>query len=87
MIPHKFLFFENLPKNRNGKIDRKKIVHNGPERVGKDAHYRLDCTKSKEALNWQPTVSLKEGLFEVSEWISSNLNKLSLYSWEYIQRN
>ncbi len=25
MIPHKFLFFENLPKNRNGKIDRKKI--------------------------------------------------------------
>ena len=69
------------------KIDRKKIVNNGPERVGKDAHYRLDCTKSKEFLNWQPTVSLKEGLTEVSEWISSNLNKLSLYSWEYIQRN
>ena len=67
-------------------IERTKIVRNGPERPGKDAHYRLDCKKAKDKLNWQPKVSLSEGLLEVSEWISSNISKLSLYSWEYVHR-
>ncbi len=66
--------------------DRENIVKNGPERPGKDAHYRLDCKKAKDKLNWEPKVSLSEGLIEVYEWISLNISKLSLYSWEYIHR-
>ncbi len=65
------------------KTSRSIIVKNGPERAGKDAHYRLDCSKAHNKLNWKPKVSLKSGLTEVYEWISSNIEVLSKRSWDY----
>lgn len=63
--------------------DRNEIVRNGPDRPGKDAHYRLDCSKSAELLQWTPKISLVSGLNDVKEWIVENINELSQYSWDY----
>ena len=63
--------------------NRDEIVHNGPDRPGKDAHYRLDCSKSLELLQWSPDISLIEGLHDVKVWIVDNIYELSKYSWDY----
>ena len=68
------------------KTERNQIVKNGPDRPGKDAHYRLNCEKAKEKLDWVPNVSLNEGLKEVYDWLLSNKENLSLYSWDYIHK-
>ena len=65
-------------------VQFKKIVTYGPERVGKDMHYRLNCNKSKIELSWEPKVPLEKGILKVVEWIYRNKNFLSKESWNYI---
>lgn len=59
------------------------IVAYGPERIGKDMYYKLDCKKSEVDLSWTPKVSLKEGILKVVEWIFRNKDFLSKESWSY----
>ncbi len=63
--------------------NRDQFVHDGPERPGKDAHYRLDCSKSLKLLKWRPEISLIKGLNDVKEWVEKNINELSQHSWNY----
>ena len=60
------------------------IVTFGPERMGKDMCYRLNCGKSKLELNWQTKTTLKEGVMNVVNWIKRNQNFLAKESWDYI---
>ena len=53
------------------------IVTFGPERLGKDMHYRLNCQKSKSQLNWETKTTQKEGILNVLSWIDRNKNFLS----------
>jgi len=65
------------------KVDRSEIIINGPERPGKDMFYRLDISKSKSILNWEPSVKLLTGLIEVKDWISNSFNQLAKIPWDY----
>ena len=64
-------------------VDKFRILKFGPERPGKDRYYRLDITKSKNVLNWEPEFFLDEGLQIINEWISENIENLSNKSWTY----
>ncbi len=77
--------FENICKLT--KTNKEKILNFGPERPGKDMFYRLDITKSKRILNWEPKFFLKHGLNEVNNWISKNYNNFSENSWKYIHKD
>ena len=61
-------------------------VEFGPDRKGKDLVYRLDTTKSKKELGWEPEISLSQGTNKVHEWISRNFDYLSKESWEYVHK-
>ena len=45
--------------------------------------YRLDISKSKSILNWEPSVKLLTGLTEVKDWISNSFNQLAGMPWDY----
>jgi len=64
-------------------VDKSRILKFGPERPGKDRYYRLDITKSKNILNWEPEFFLEEGLHIINKWISENIENLSNKSWTY----
>ena len=64
-------------------VDKSSILKFGPERLGKDRYYRLDITKSRNVLNWEPEFFLDEGLHIINKWISENIENLSSKSWTY----
>jgi dTDP-glucose 4,6-dehydratase len=42
------------------------------ERPGQDAAYVIDSTKARQTLGWRPTISLEEGLAEVTAWVDEH---------------
>ncbi|AKM81430.1 MAG: dTDP-glucose 4,6-dehydratase [Candidatus Pacebacteria bacterium GW2011_GWF2_38_9] len=44
------------------------------DRPGHDRRYSVDFTKTQEALGWQPSVSLEEGLKKTVAWYQNNQN-------------
>lgn len=67
-------------------VIREDIVEFGPERLGKDQCYRLNCQDSLRLLGWRPVVSLDEGITSVISWLESNLSNLSKESWSYVHK-
>jgi len=53
------------------------------ERPGQDAAYLIDSSRAKSEVNWEPKVSLDEGISEVVEWVSSNWDEISMMSLTY----
>ncbi len=64
-------------------VKRSEIIELGPERPGKDMFYRLDISKSKLILGWEPSIDLNSGLIEVKNWIMNSFENLSKRSWDY----
>ena len=56
------------------------------ERPGKDAAYLLDNAKARKLLNWNPKISLDEGLDETISWVKNNLKTLGRQSPDYIHK-
>jgi dTDP-glucose 4,6-dehydratase len=64
------------------------------DRPGHDRRYSVDFSKTKQALDWQPTVSLEEGLRKTIAWYQNNqawwrpLKKqnLNYFTKQYIER-
>ncbi len=56
------------------------------ERLGKDAAYKLDSTKIREALGWRDTVGLDQGLDECILWVENNLDQLRSHPYEYVHK-
>jgi len=65
-------------------VEFEEIVTYGPERKGKDLHYRLNCQKSEIELSWESQVPLKEGISKVVEWIYRNKDFFEKETWNYI---
>ena len=49
--------------------------------------YRMDISKSKNKLNWEPKFFLNQGLKEVNIWINNNHKELSDMSWKYLHKD
>ena len=64
-------------------VDEATILTHGPERVGKDMCYRLNCSQALVDLNWKPSISLTEGISFMIDWVKSNLDEFSSRSWNY----
>lgn len=56
------------------------------ERLGQDAHYWLDDSDSRRLLDWQPQISLREGIAETRDWITAHWELLHKEPLEYIHR-
>lgn len=54
------------------------------ERPGQDAAYVIDSTLARSELDWQPQISLADGLNEVLYWAKSNLAEISKLPLTYI---
>ena len=46
------------------------------ERPGEDAAYVIDSTRLRTELGWAPTVSMAEGLAEVTAWVHANWGEI-----------
>ena len=57
-----------------------------PDRPGKDSAYLLDSSKAKSYFNWQPSVTLEDGIKETIDWIDKYFNDLKLEKLNYIHR-
>ena len=80
-----FSLFDRICKLTN--TDQNDILNYGPERPGKDMFYRLDISKSKNVLKWEPNFFLNQGLSEVNNWINKNHKELSDMSWKYLHKD
>jgi dTDP-glucose 4,6-dehydratase len=56
------------------------------ERPGKDAAYLLDSSKANRELDWEPDISLEDGICETVAWVKDNLDILQSQSLEYIHK-
>jgi dTDP-glucose 4,6-dehydratase len=56
------------------------------ERMGKDAAYLLDFTLAKERLDWQPCISLEQGLDRTTGWVRDNLEELGRQPQDYVHK-
>ena len=52
------------------------VVKMAPGRLGLDQAYFLDSTKAMNELDWQPHVSLQQGLERCASWCRDNLDEL-----------
>jgi dTDP-glucose 4,6-dehydratase len=56
------------------------------ERLGQDARYWLECSKSNRELDWHPRVQLENGVQEVVDWINDNWDEIRTQPLEYQHR-
>lgn len=56
------------------------------ERLGQDAAYVIDSSRSREEFSWAPIVSLEEGLSGVVDWVESNWKQIQQEALEYVHQ-
>lgn len=54
------------------------------DRPGQDTCYIINSSKARRELNWQPKISLDEGLAEAIKWVSDNYEKIIKEPLEYV---
>jgi len=57
-----------------------------PDRPGKDSAYLLDSSKAKTEFNWEPKVSLEDGIDESIDWVNKNFEDLKKEPYGYIHK-
>jgi len=62
------------------------LVEVSPDRPGKDAAYLLDSGKAKKEFDWEPRVSLEDGIEETIEWVQNNFDDLIKEPMEYLHK-
>jgi dTDP-glucose 4,6-dehydratase len=66
--------------------DFENLVEVSPDRPGKDDAYLLDSSKAKKEFDWEPKVSLDEGIEETVNWVQNNFDELIKEPMEYIHK-
>ena len=61
------------------------LVEETSDRLGKDQAYQLDSEKLKK-LNWDPKISLDQGLDNIISWVDKNFDILKKMPQEYIHK-
>ena len=65
-------------------LDFDKVTETVGERLGQDAQYVIDSSKTHSELGWHPEISLDEGLREVINWVDENWQTILSEPLEYI---
>ena len=66
--------------------DFENLVEVSPDRPGKDAAYLLDSSKAKKEFDWEPKVSLENGIGETIDWVQNNFDDLIKEPMEYLHK-
>lgn len=66
--------------------DYDEVTRSVGERLGQDAWYRLDVSRSERELGWQPEVSLEDGVRETVDWVRSSWEEIRNEPLEYVHR-
>jgi dTDP-glucose 4,6-dehydratase len=64
-----------------------KHVEEAPERDGKDAAYLLNADKARAEFQWEPKISLEEGIKETIEWAHEHFESLRHLPLHYIHKS
>ncbi len=67
-----YLLIDLLQEVRPG--DYRSLIRFVQDRAGHDFRYALNTNKIEQELNWQPTVSLKDGLLRTIHWVIENIS-------------
>ncbi len=67
-------------------VDFKSATKDVAERLGQDNAYMIDSSKARLELDWQPQISIEQGLDEVIAWIEKNWAKIKTLPLEYIHK-
>ncbi len=67
-------------------VDFKKATKIDLERLGQDAAYVIDSTKARKEFNWQPEISIEQGIEGVINWITENWNGIQKEPLQYIHK-
>ena len=62
------------------------LVEISPERPGKDKFYILSNKKLKNNFNWQPKISINDGINKCIDWIKKDLKSFSKNDNEYVHK-
>ena len=68
------------------KTDFDRVTEIVDDRPGKDAAYTLDSTKARQALGWQDTVTLEDGIRGVITWVDAHLPEIQRQPFDYIHK-
>ena len=66
--------------------DFENLVEVSPDRPGKDDAYLLDSGKAKKEFDWEPKVSLEDGIEETIDWVQDNFDDLTKEPMEYLHK-
>ena len=62
------------------------LVKISPERPGKDKFYILSNKKLKNNFNWEPKISINDGINKCIDWIKKDLKSFSKNDNEYVHK-
>ena len=67
-------------------MDPMDVMQDGPDRPGQDAVYRLDWTRAREELDWEPRIGFDTGITGVGTWIEQSWDDIARLPQEYIHQ-
>lgn len=62
------------------------VVRIGDDRPSKDGAYLLNSAKAAMELQWQPKISLDDGLVSINQWMRDNIELISKYPFTYTHK-
>lgn len=67
-------------------VDFSEVVEIVEERPGQDMAYVIDSKKARNEFNWQPQMSMEDGVNGVVSWINENWDEIKNHSLDYIHK-
>ena len=64
-------------------VDFEKATKMVEERLGQDAAYVIDSSKAKEEFEWEPKITINQGIDECIKWVNGNWDAIKSMPLEY----
>lgn len=67
-------------------VDFEKCTETAPERLGQDKAYVIDSEKAKKEFDWEPKISLEEGIRDAIDHINKHFDEITAQTLEYVHK-